>query len=74
MDKPDEKAGFMQVPRLLRALVRVDEVWLVLLAAGVGILAGFGVALMNEISFLMHQNLFALALSLIHISEPTRPY
>lgn len=51
----------MQVPRLLRALVRVDEVWLVLLAAGVGILAGFGVALMNEISFLMHQNLFALA-------------
>ncbi|MBU6448655.1 MAG: chloride channel protein [Rhodospirillales bacterium] len=44
----------------MRALVRADEVWLALLAAVVGICAGLGVALINEVSFLMHQNLFAL--------------
>ncbi|MDE1895617.1 MAG: chloride channel protein [Rhodospirillales bacterium] len=50
----------MRIPPLLRALVRADEVWLALLAAAVGVFAGLGVALINEISFLMHQNLFDL--------------
>lgn len=58
---PTDKAGFMQVPRLLRALVRADEVWLALLAAVVGLLAGIGVVLINAVTLLMHHYLFALA-------------
>ena len=61
VDNATGTAGFLRVPPLLRALVRADEVWLALLAAVVGVCAGFGVALINEVSFLMHQNLFALA-------------
>ncbi|WP_298214438.1 chloride channel protein [Acidocella sp.] len=55
-----EKPGSFQVPRLLRALVRVDEVWLALLAAGIGICAGCGVAIMDAISIQMHTALFVL--------------
>ena len=50
----------MHVPQTLRALVRADEVWLALLAAVVGVLGGFGVVLMNDISAIMHERLFAL--------------
>lgn len=60
MDTPTDQGGFIQVPRLLRALVRVDEVWLALLAAVVGVLAGVGVALINSVTFFMHAKLFAL--------------
>lgn len=51
----------MQVPRLLRALVRADEVWLALLSAVVGLLAGIGVAAINAVTSMMHRQLFALA-------------
>ena len=36
-------------PQTLRALVRADEMWLVVLAAGVGLAAGLVVSLMNVI-------------------------
>ncbi|MDE1906696.1 MAG: chloride channel protein [Rhodospirillales bacterium] len=61
----------MRIPPLLRALVRADEVWLALLAAAVGVFAGLGVALINEISFLMHQNLFDLGRGM-ELSETPR--
>ncbi|MBU6425127.1 MAG: chloride channel protein [Rhodospirillales bacterium] len=60
MDNANGHAGLLRIPKLLRALVRADEVWLAVLAAVVGICAGCGVALINEASFLMHQNLFQL--------------
>ena len=47
-------------PQTLRALVRADEIWLVVLAAGVGLAAGLVVSLMNIISQHMHEFLFAL--------------
>ena len=47
-------------PQTLRALVRADEMWLVVLAAGVGLAAGLVVSLMNVISQHMHEFLFAL--------------
>ena len=46
---------------LLRALVRADEIWLALLATVVGIFGGFGVVLINSVTFLMHTVLFPLA-------------
>ncbi len=61
MDTPTDKAGFFQVPRLLRALVRADEVWLALLAAVVGLFAGLGVVAINAVTLVMHSQLFALA-------------
>ncbi len=51
----------LHVPQTLRALVRTDEVWLAVLAALVGALAGVGVALINLITGLMHSALFDLA-------------
>ncbi|MDE1884077.1 MAG: chloride channel protein, partial [Rhodospirillales bacterium] len=71
VDNVNGHAGFLRIPPLLRALVRADEVWLALLAAGVGICAGLGVALINEISFLMHQNLFQLGAGM-ELSETPR--
>lgn len=44
----------------LRALVRADEIWLAILVAGVGALAGLGVVFVNTIASLMHQRLFLL--------------
>ncbi len=58
---PTDPAGFIQIPRLLRALVRADEVWLALLAAVVGVFAGVGVVIINVITLFMHSQLFALA-------------
>ncbi|MCB5946057.1 chloride channel protein, partial [Acidocella sp. KAb 2-4] len=51
----------LQAPKLLRALVRADEVWLALLATVVGICAGFGVVLINALTLLMHTLLFHLS-------------
>ena len=48
------------VPQTLRALVRADEIWLVVLAALVGILAGLVVVAMSTIAQLMHRVLFGL--------------
>ena len=47
-------------PRVLRALVRADEIWLTVLAAVVGVVAGAGVALINWTTAQMHARLFAL--------------
>ncbi|MDR3560734.1 MAG: chloride channel protein [Negativicutes bacterium] len=46
--------------RTLRALVRADEIWLAILVAGIGALAGLGVVFVNTIASLMHQRLFLL--------------
>jgi CIC family chloride channel protein len=66
----------LQVPKLLRALVRADEVWLALLATVVGICGGFGVVLINSITLLMHTVLFHLppgqGLSESKILDPQR--
>lgn len=48
------------VPQTLRALVRADELGLVVLAAGVGLVAGVAVTLMSIAAQFMHQVLFAL--------------
>jgi CIC family chloride channel protein len=45
----------------LRGLVRGDEVWLAVVAAAVGMIAGLLVVVMNLIVALMHQLLFGLA-------------
>ncbi len=53
-------AWALHVPERLRALVRADEIWLAMLAALVGVLAGAGVAVINLMTGMMHQRLFAL--------------
>ncbi len=50
----------MHVPHTLRALVRADEVWLALLSAVIGVVGGIGVVVMNDITAIMHERLFAL--------------
>ncbi len=50
----------LHAPQHLRALVRADEVWLFMLAAFIGILAGIGVVIINAITAAMHFRLFAL--------------
>ena len=49
----------LHAPQTLRALVRTDEIWLVVLAAVVGIAAGLFVVAMNQVTLLMHTALFA---------------
>jgi CIC family chloride channel protein len=53
-------SALLQAPRLLRALVRADEVWLAMLAAVVGVFGGLGVVLINAITLRLHIALFAL--------------
>jgi CIC family chloride channel protein len=50
----------LHVPLTLRALVRADEVWLVALAAGVGLLSGLGVTAMSTATKAMHRLIFRL--------------
>ena len=50
-------------PHTLRALVRADELWLVALAAGVGVIAGLAVAAMLTVARTMHRVLFSLGRS-----------
>jgi len=50
----------LHAPQTLRALVRADEIWLVLLAALVGLGAGLCVTVMGWITQFMHQVLFAI--------------
>lgn len=50
----------LHVPQTLRALVRADEIWLVILAAFVGITAGLCVTAMGEITQMMHRLLYGL--------------
>ncbi len=51
----------VHVPQTLRALVRADEIWLVVLAAVVGIASGLCVHAMSEITQYCHEMLFRLA-------------
>jgi CIC family chloride channel protein len=47
-------------PAALRAIVRGDDIWLVVLAACIGAAAGLLVTAMNQTTQLMHEMLFAL--------------
>src|ERR1700756_814252 len=51
---------FLHAPQTLRALVRADEIWLVLLAAPLGIGAGVLVVAMNETTNIAHHLLFLI--------------
>ena len=50
----------VHAPQTLRALVRADEIWLVMLAACVGVAAGLMVVGINDLTLLAHRVLFAL--------------
>ena len=50
----------LHAPQTLRALVRADELWLVVLAAVAGLAAGLSVTAMSMATQLMHQYLFEL--------------
>jgi CIC family chloride channel protein len=50
----------VHAPQTLRALVRADEIWLVMLAALVGCAAGLMVVVMNVATIFMHSVLFDL--------------
>jgi chloride channel protein, CIC family len=50
----------LHAPQTLRALVRADEIWLVVLAAGVGVASGLLVHLMTYATQEMHEVLFKL--------------
>lgn len=56
----DRSRWLWHVPRRWRALVRADEIWLTVLAAGVGALAGLCVVAMTRSTLWMHRLLFAL--------------
>src|SRR6202012_5229850 len=51
----------MHAPQTLRALVRTDEVWLVVLSAFIGCGAGIAVSAMTEATQLVHQLLFSIS-------------
>jgi CIC family chloride channel protein len=51
----------LHAPQTLRALVRADELWLVVLAAVAGVAAGLSVTAMSMATQFLHQHLFALA-------------
>ena len=60
-------------PQALRALVRGDEIWLVVLAALVGLAAGVVVVAMNETAQLMHRAFFGLTQGQYLSSMPSLP-
>ncbi len=47
-------------PQVLRAMVRADEVWLLVLAALIGVASGLAVQLISATAQLMHQVLFGI--------------
>lgn len=53
-------ARLEKAPQRLRAMVRTNELWMVLLAAGLGIGAGLAVVAMNHISQMAHEILYGL--------------
>ena len=53
-------SAVMHAPQVLRALVRADEIWLVVLAAFVGCATGISVWLMTATTQLIHQTLFGI--------------
>jgi chloride channel protein, CIC family len=48
-------------PQVLRALVRADEIWLLVVAAGIGTAAGIAVWLINVAAQLLHQTFFGIS-------------
>ena len=50
----------LHAPQVLRALVRTDEIWLVVLAAFVGFFTGVAVWLMTETTQFIHEYLFKI--------------
>src|SRR6476659_2741377 len=50
----------LHAPQTLRALVRTDEVWLVVLSAFIGAGAGVAVWLMTEATQIIHEVLFEI--------------
>lgn len=76
-DLPQAARAFLRgAPATIRALVRRDELWLVVLAALVGVAAGLFVVAMNTASMALHRVLFALSndgrLSGVAHLEPAR--
>jgi chloride channel protein, CIC family len=53
-------SAVLHAPQVLRALVRADEIWLVVLAAFVGCATGISVWLMTSATQLIHQVLFQI--------------
>jgi CIC family chloride channel protein len=51
----------MHAPQMLRALVRADEIWLVVLAAFIGCATGIIVWLMTATTQLVHETLFGIS-------------
>lgn len=60
VDEPPPERRMFKIPHRLRAIVRADETWLVVLAGLVGIIAGCFVALMVAIVQWLHHVLFAI--------------
>src|SRR6201985_3454585 len=56
-------SAVMHAPQVLRALVRADEIWLVVLAAFLGCATGIMVWLMTATTQLIHEMLFGIAAS-----------
>ncbi|WP_371734248.1 chloride channel protein [Acidisphaera sp. S103] len=53
-------SAVLHAPQMLRALVRADEIWLVVLAAFVGCASGIMVWLMTATTQLVHETLFGI--------------
>jgi CIC family chloride channel protein len=53
-------SAVMHAPQVLRALVRADEIWLVVLAAFIGFATGIMVWLMTATTQLVHETLFLI--------------
>jgi CIC family chloride channel protein len=69
-------SAVLHAPQVLRALVRADEIWLVVLAAFIGAFTGATVYLMTETTQLIHQLLFLISpgerLSAMESLDPVR--
>ena len=69
-------SAVLHAPQVLRALVRADEVWLVVLAAFLGCATGVMVWLMTSTTQLIHQTLFGIGpsqrLSAMDYVDPIR--
>jgi CIC family chloride channel protein len=69
-------SAVLHAPQVLRAMVRADEIWLVVLAAFLGCGTGVAVYLMTNAAQLFHQTLFGISpeqrLSAMDYVEPLR--
>src|ERR1700744_3995969 len=69
-------SAVLHAPQVLRALVRADEIWLVVLAAFLGCATGIMVWLMTATTQLIHEALFLISpsqrLSAMSVLDPVR--